>query len=145
MKNRVFIALVAAIALAFLLVACNGGGSATNYSIVGKWQIFEKNGVAEADEMSKQMIFDFTADGKINIMVGNMTAGNFEYTTDDSGSINHIIISIPEENEQMYGAYSFEESGNVLVLKTNNQGKDYPTNMDIENGFTVEKYRKATE
>ena len=142
MRNRVIISVASIIALVFLLAAC-GGGSAPKYSIVSKWQLTETNGIP-ADEMAKAMTFDFTADGKIRILMGELEAGAFTYTTGKAGSLESIIITMTEngKSESMYGCFSFADAGQTLILKTNNSGTAYPTNMDNEDGFTVEKYTR---
>ncbi|HDS08690.1 MAG TPA: hypothetical protein ENN73_00555 [Firmicutes bacterium] len=137
MKKLLTLSLVAVIAI--LLFSCGGGGT-QKHSIVGKWKIFEKNGEAMTDEFSQATIFNFKDNGEIGIEMAGMEMGQFKYTTE--AATGFTKITIVAEQDKIPGAFSFEDNGNILILKTNDTGDNYPTNMNIETGFTVEKYKK---
>lgn len=141
MKKFLTITVAAMLLISLLLASCGGGG-APKGSIVGKWVIFEKNGKASDDEFSKSTVFDFTADGKIIISMGGTAMGDFTYTTEKATGLTNIIIKT-KEGDEIYGGFSFEDGGKVLILKTNDKDKTYPTKMDVEEGFTIEKYKPA--
>ena len=141
MKKFLTITVAAMLLISLLLASCGGGG-APKGSIVGKWVIFEKNGKVSDDEFSKNTIFDFTADGKIVISMGGEAMGDFTYTTEKATGLTHIIIKT-KDGDTIYGAFSFEDGGKVLVLKTNDKDQTYPANMTAEEGYTIEKYKPA--
>ena len=141
MKKFLTITVAAMLLISLLLASCGGGG-APKGSIVGKWVIFEKNGKASDDEFSKLTVFDFTADGKIIISMSGQAMGDFTYTTEKASDFTHIIIKT-KEGDEIYGGFSFEDGGKILVLKTNDNNKTYPASMAVEEGFTIEKYNPA--
>ena len=143
MKKFLTITVAAMLLISLLLASCGGGGvGAPKGSIVGKWVIFEKNGKVSEDEFSKNTVFDFTADGKIIISMEGVAMGDFTYTTEKATGLTHIIIKT-KEGDEIYGGFSFEDGGKVLVLKTNDKDKTYPTTIGIEEGYTIEKYKPA--
>ena len=143
--KKFLIIIVATLLLISLLLASCGGGGAPKGSIIGKWTIFEKNGKAIDDEFTKSTVFDFTADDKIVISTWDEVIATFFYTTEKASGFTKIIITA-DPGDTVYGAFSFEDDGKVLVLKTNysdNKDEDYPANMDAEEGFRIEKYKPA--
>ncbi|MCK4667090.1 hypothetical protein KAU33_10085 [Candidatus Dependentiae bacterium] len=138
MKKLIIITLLL-ILISFFISSCDSGSS--NNSIVGRWQLIEENNIPITEKLTTAPIYKFKEDGRMVISVKTLKGRPLNYTTEEGEEFNKIIISTPEGGS-VYGIYSLEDDGKILLLKTNSDNEMYPTNFDTGDGNTLEKFTR---
>lgn len=138
MKKLIIITILL-ILISFFISSCDDGSS--NNSIIGRWQLIEENNNPITDKLKTAPIYNFKADGRMVISVKTLKGRPLKYTTEEGEEFNKIIISTPEGGS-VYGIYSLEDGGKILLLKTNSDNEMYPTNFDTGDGNTLEKFTR---
>lgn len=152
MKSRQLILVVIVLVL-FNLVSCKtldfitGKDSETDNQILGRWVVYEVDGERVNTNFSENTVFDFKDNGKILVSFNNEPGMEFKYELGKKDDLQTIRIIAEQLTNTMYGIYKFTEEKNiqgpVLVIKTRNKLDGvYPTDFEIQDGYTVEKYKR---
>ncbi len=138
MKKLISITLLL-ILISFLISSCDVGSS--NNTIVGRWQLIEENNIPITEKLTTAPIYKFKEDGRMVISVKTLKGRPLNYSIEEGDEFNKIIISTPEGGS-VYGIYSLEDGGKILLLKTDSNDEIYPTNFETGDGNTLSKFTR---